>query len=128
MPLSDYKVGAVIPVSDMDEARAFYEGKLGLTAAGEDPDGGRTYSCAGGTTIHVYAHPGGAGASPATVAGWTVDEIESVVEDLSLNGVGFEHYDEPPMVTDEKGIVTFGTSKVAWFKDPDGNVLGLIQP
>lgn len=125
MPLSDYRVGAAIAVSDMDRAKEFYEGKLGFTAAGDDPDGGRTYACGGETTFHIFPSAS-AGGSGATVAGWTVDDVEGIVDELTAKGVTFEHYDTPP--TDEKGIAVVGNSKGAWFKDPDGNVLGLVQP
>src|SRR5436309_71138 len=98
MPLSNYRVGAAIAVSDMDRARDFYEDKLGFTAAGDDPDGGRTYECAGQTTLHVFPSPG-AGGSGATVAGWTVDDLEQVVDELNANRVTFEQYDQPPIAT-----------------------------
>jgi catechol 2,3-dioxygenase-like lactoylglutathione lyase family enzyme len=127
MPLSSYRVGAAIAVSDMSRAREFYEGKLGLTAAGDDADGGRTYECAEQTTLHVFPSPGAA-ASGATVAGWTVDNLEQLVDELSANGVAFERYDDERISTTDKGIAVFGDSKSAWLKDPDGNLLGLVQP
>jgi catechol 2,3-dioxygenase-like lactoylglutathione lyase family enzyme len=128
MSLSNYRVGAAIAVSDMNRARDFYEGKLGFAAAGDDPDGGRTYECAEQTTLHVFPSPVGAGASGATVAGWTVDDLEHVVDELRASGVTFERYDDEQISTNEKGIAVFGDSKSAWFKDPDGNVLALVQP
>jgi catechol 2,3-dioxygenase-like lactoylglutathione lyase family enzyme len=127
MSLSDYRVGAAVAVSDMERAREFYERSLGLTAPGDDPDGGRTYECGAGTTLHVFPSPGGAGKSTATVAGWTVDDLHAVVDELASRGVAFERYDQPPVTTDERGIARVGDSTGAWFKDPDGNVLGLIQ-
>jgi catechol 2,3-dioxygenase-like lactoylglutathione lyase family enzyme len=78
-------VGALVPVSDMARARDFYERKLGLAAGGDDPDGGRSYTCGEQTTLHVFPSAAGAGASGATVAGWYVPDIESVVE---VNAVG----------------------------------------
>jgi catechol 2,3-dioxygenase-like lactoylglutathione lyase family enzyme len=128
MSLSSYRVGAAIAVSDMNRAKEFYEGKLGFTAAGDDPDGGRSYECAEQTTLHVFPSPAAARASGATVAGWTVDDLEQVVDELTANGVTFERYDDEQISTDEKGIAVFGDSKSAWFKDPDGNVLALVQP
>jgi catechol 2,3-dioxygenase-like lactoylglutathione lyase family enzyme len=128
MPLSNYRVGAAVAVADMGRAREFYEGKLGFTAAGDDADGGRTYESGEGTTLHVFPSPAGAGASEATVAGWTVDDIEQLVEELTANGVTFERYRDERISTDDSGIATFGESKSAWFRDPDGNVLALVQP
>lgn len=127
MALSSYRVGAVVAVSDMNLAKDFYEGKLGLTAHGDDPGGGRTYRCGEQTMLHVFPSPGDAGKSHATVAGWYVNDLEEVVDDLTANGVGFERYDEPPIATNEKGIAVLGSSKGAWFKDPDGNTLGLLK-
>ena len=54
MALSSYRVGAVVAVSDMKLARDFYEKKLGLTAQGDDPDGGRTYQCGEQTMLHIF--------------------------------------------------------------------------
>ena len=128
MSLSNYRVGAAVAVSDMNRAREFYEGKLGFAAAGDDPDGGRTYECAEQTTLHVFPSPAAAAASGATVAGWTVDDLEHVVDELTASGVTFERYDDEQISTNDKGIAVFGDSKGAWFKDPDGNVLALVQP
>jgi catechol 2,3-dioxygenase-like lactoylglutathione lyase family enzyme len=128
MPLSNYRIGAAVAVSDMSRAREFYEGKLGFTAASDDPDGGRTYECGEGTTLHVFPSPAGGSASGATVAGWTVDDLEQLVDELTESGVTFERYEDERISTDDKGIATFGDSKTAWFKDPDGNVLALVQP
>jgi catechol 2,3-dioxygenase-like lactoylglutathione lyase family enzyme len=126
MSLSDYKVDPAVAVSDMERAREFYEGKLGLSAEREEGDGGRTYACGGQTSIHVFPSPN-ARASGATVAGWEVDDIETVVDELTARGVVFERYDDPPLTTDEKGIATPDGAKVAWFKDPEGNVLMIGQ-
>ena len=126
MSLSSFKVGAAIPVDDMSKAREFYEGKLGLSNPDEVGDGGVTYECGGGTTLHVFPSPGNAGKSEATIAGWDVDDVEKTVDELSANGVSFEQYDTDPVKTNEKGIATVDDTAVAWFKDPDGNVLGLV--
>ena len=123
MNLSRYPVGAGVAVSDMDRAREFYEGKLGLSGGKSPSDGGRTYSCASGTAIHVYPSPDNAGKSAATLAGWEVDDLDAVVDELTSKGVAFEHYDLAPVVTDERGIAMFPDGKIAYFKDPDGNVL-----
>ena len=124
--LSDYRVGAGLAVSDMDRARDFYEDKLGLRV-GTDSGDNIAYACADGTLIHIYTSPH-AGKSTATLAGFLVDDIERVVDELAARGVLFDQYDEGPVVTDEKGIATFeGDAKVAYFKDPDGNVLSIAQ-
>lgn len=127
MPLNAYRVDPAVGVSDMESARDFYEGKLGLTADGDDPDGGRTYACGDQTSLHVFPSPGYVGGTGATIAGWAVDDIDSVVDELTGKGVAFERYDDARLTTNEKGIAVVGGSKAAWFKDPDGNLLGLIQ-
>lgn len=127
MGLSKYKVAAGLAVSDMDRAREFYEGKLGLSV-GIDSGDNLQYRCAEGTVIHVYLSPDHAGKSTATLAGWGVNDIEEVVDELTSKGVTFERYDEGPIVTDEKGIATFdGGARVAYFKDPDNNTLSIAQ-
>ena len=125
MSLSNSRVGAVIAVSDMDRAKEFYEGKLGLSGGEDQPDGGRRYSCADGTTLHVYPSPDNAGKSTATLAGWWVDDVEATVDELAAKGVTFEQYGEP-FNTDSKGVAKFeGNAAGAWFRDPDGNTLAL---
>ena len=124
MSLSDRPVSASLPISDLDRANAFYEGKLGLSGGYDEVDGGRTYPCAGSTEIHIYPSPDNVGKSGATLAFWTVEDVEATVDELSANGVTFEQYGEP-FNTDAKGIARFGDDLVAWFKDPDGNILAI---
>jgi catechol 2,3-dioxygenase-like lactoylglutathione lyase family enzyme len=125
MGLSRYKVAAGLAVSDIDRAREFYEGKLGLSA-GIDSGDNLAYRCAEGSVMHVYLSPEHAGNSTATLASWYVDDVEGVVEELTSKGISFERYDEGPIITDEKGIATFeGGAKVAYFRDPDGNTLSI---
>jgi catechol 2,3-dioxygenase-like lactoylglutathione lyase family enzyme len=126
MGLSDSPVTPAIAVSDMARAREFYEGKLGLSGGEDQMDGGHTYPSGGGTSIHVYPSPENAGKSGATLAGWTVDDVEGTVDELASRGVTFERYGEP-FNTDEKGIARMGELTGAWFKDPDGNVLSIYN-
>ena len=127
MSLSKYKVAAGIAVSDMSVAREFYEEKLGLLV-GIDSGDNVQYRCGEGTVMHVYLSPEHAGKSTATLAGWGVNDIEMVVDELASKGVSFERYSEGSIVTDEKGIATFdGDAKVAYFKDPDGNTHSIAQ-
>jgi catechol 2,3-dioxygenase-like lactoylglutathione lyase family enzyme len=126
MSLTDYRIGAAVPVSDAAKAKEFYEGVLGLSGGQEQGDGGTTYPCADGTEIHPYPSPENAGKSGATLAFWTVDDIDKVVDDLASKGVTFEQYDMDPIKTNEKGIAGLPDgNKVAWFKDPDGNILAV---
>jgi catechol 2,3-dioxygenase-like lactoylglutathione lyase family enzyme len=124
MSLSASRVGATIAVSDMEKAKEFYEGKLGLSGGEDQGDGGRTYRCGEETRIHIYPSPSNAGKSSATLAAWQVDDVEGTVDELTASGVTFEQYGEP-FNTNEKGIATLEGLQVAWFKDPDGNTLAI---
>jgi catechol 2,3-dioxygenase-like lactoylglutathione lyase family enzyme len=126
MGLSEGRVEAAIAVSDMGRAVEFYERKLGLRSERADPDadGGRTYSCGGGTAVHVFPSPS-TRPSGATVAAWMVEDVEATVDELIGNGVRFEQYDDGPFATDAKGVAKLGGYVSAWVKDPDGNILGI---
>jgi catechol 2,3-dioxygenase-like lactoylglutathione lyase family enzyme len=127
MELSESQVIPVIAVSDMARAREFYEGRVGLSNGVERPDGGIRYPCGEGSEIHVYPSPGNAGRSPATLAGFEVDDIEATVDELAAKGVTFEQYDMDTIKTDARGIAQLGDAKAAWFRDPDGNILSVDQ-
>src|SRR5215204_831769 len=98
MGLSRYRVAAGVAVSDMDRARKFYEGKLGLSV-GIDSGDNLQYRCAEGTVMHVYLSPEHAGKSTATLVGWGVNDVEGVVDELTSKGVAFERYEEGPIIT-----------------------------
>jgi catechol 2,3-dioxygenase-like lactoylglutathione lyase family enzyme len=124
--LKSYRCGAAAAVSDMQRARQFYEQVLGLVPETDTGDN-VGYPCGGDTQINVYLSPN-AGTAQFTIAGFEVDDIETVVAQLTRQGVTFEQYDQPPIVTDAQGIAHFeGDAKVAYFKDPDGNILSLAQ-
>jgi catechol 2,3-dioxygenase-like lactoylglutathione lyase family enzyme len=106
-----------------EEARAFYADKLGFKFVKDD--GFALVFDAHGTTLRL-AKLNAVKPAQFTVLGWEVGDIASTVRELSNSGVTFERYDF--MHPDEQGIVTFPTGdKVAWFKDPDGNVLSVSQ-
>ena len=113
-----------IPACDIPRARRFYEEKVGLEAR-QEIAGGVVYECGGGSWIFLYESPG-AGTSKASQAFWQVEDIETEVAELKLRGVVFENYDQPGITT-VNGIADFGSSKGAWFRDPEGNILALIQ-
>lgn len=123
--LKDYPVHATIPVTDLDRAKAFYEQKLGLIPGDTTPEG-QVYAAGQNTLLYIYKR--GPSKADHTLAGFTVDNIEQAVDELTGKGVAFEQYNIPGgLVTNEKGIATMGESKAAWFKDPDGNILGVVQ-
>jgi catechol-2,3-dioxygenase len=122
--LRDHDVAATLAVTDMDAARSFYEGTLGLEPAMEQPEG-VVYS-AGNSKLMVYRSDF-AGTNRATAATWAVgDQLDSIVQDLRSNGVAFEHYDLPG-TTRDGDIHEMGDMRGVWFKDPDGNIIGLVN-
>jgi len=125
--LKNAKVSVTIGVADLEKEAEFYEGKLGLEGKKED-DGGITYECGGGTSIYLYPR-GVPSKAEHTIASFEVEDMEKEVDALIEKGVVFEQYDMPDVgiTTDEKGIATMGDLKVAWFKDPEGNILALGQ-
>ncbi|MGB6425376.1 MAG: VOC family protein [Solirubrobacterales bacterium] len=124
--MSRYRILANVAVSDIDRAREFYEGKLRLEVAAVTGDGGITYDCGEGTSLHIYSSPDNAGLSSATQVGWITPDINEAVAELAAEGVEFEQYDTEAIKTDERGIATIGDARSAWFRDPDGNILGVI--
>ena len=127
MGLKDCKVEALMAVSDLDEARRFYEDQLGLVPGEQEQEAIR-YFCAEGTSIFVYLQPDNAGKSSATLAGWTVDDLDRIMEELTSRGASFEHYDQPGIKTDHRGVFDAGEFRAAWIKDPDGNTMAITQP
>jgi len=108
---------------DYEKARAFYEGTLGFEFVSLDQFA--LVMQAGKSMIRIVKVPTFM-APPSTVLGWQVDNIEAIVDWLAKRGVVFDKY---PFVQDkERGIWTApGGSKIAWFKDPDGNVLSVSE-
>ncbi|MBD0348831.1 MAG: VOC family protein [Thermoleophilia bacterium] len=125
--LSGARVEAVVPVSDLDRAIEFYGQTLGLGTPERDEfpgtPGARFRS--GASTLYLYKSVG-AGQSRHTLVAFDVDDIDQAVASLRRNGVTFEEYDSPDIKT-ENGIATIGEERAAWFKDPDGNILGVAQ-
>lgn len=120
--LQNSKVMAMVPVKDLAKAKGFYNNVLGLKPANEH-DFGITYICGGGQ-MFVYPTPK-AGTAQSTVATWEVKDISAMVKELD-GKVEFEHYEYPGAEHDGP-IHIMGGMRAAWFKDPDGNILGLNQ-
>ena len=123
--LSNYRMNPSIAVSEMPRAEEFYEGKLGLVATQTGADGSKLYATGGDSSLHVYPSPDHAGRSTATLVTWYVDDVEGVVDTLTSNGVVFEHYDG--LAQDEHGVQREYGQPIAWFKDPAGNILSVMQ-
>lgn len=116
---------ATIAVKDMEVARRFYEGTLDLRRTGAEEPGAITYQ-AGSSAVLVYESEH-AGTNQATVVTWLVGEdLAEVVRTLKGRGVALERY-ELPGTTREGDVHVAGETKVAWFKDPDGNIHSLVN-
>lgn len=111
-------------VRDIDAAKAFYADTLGLEVT--ENDGMLHLHVGGGSPVLVYPKPNHEPAS-FTILNFPVSDIEDVVADLAKSGVAFEHYEGTPMATDDWGIFRGGGPLIAWFTDPSGNVLSVIQ-
>jgi catechol 2,3-dioxygenase-like lactoylglutathione lyase family enzyme len=130
--LENGHVASRLPVQDMQRARAFYADKLGLEPVEERP-GGLLYRCASGE----FALFESTGASPGTSTqmGWMVDDVVATVAELRSRGVAFEQVDVPGLTTVDDIAEVAGNypsrgsgEKAAWFRDSEGNMLGIGQP
>jgi catechol 2,3-dioxygenase-like lactoylglutathione lyase family enzyme len=130
--LSKGRVATRLPAQDLNRARAFYADKLGLEPV-EEREGGLRYVCAGGEFALFESQGGPSG--DHTQMGWEVEDIEATVAGLRSRGVVFEQYDLPGLRTVDgiadiegnypsKGVGERG----AWFRDSEGNMLGIGQP
>lgn len=123
--LGDKDAAANIAVRDLERAKKFYGETLGLTQIGSEGTEVIVFR-SGNTVINIYQSKY-AGTNQATALTWVVgDDVQGVVEALKAKGISFEHYDMPD-VTREGDVHIGGTMKVAWFKDPDGNILNIIS-
>ena len=112
-------------VDDTEAAKEFYGQTLGLEI--DDGEMGiLTLKIAGGANIVVYPKPNHIPAT-FTILNFPVDDIETTVDELTRSGVKFEHYDIPGLKADDKGIYRGQGPTIAWFKDPAGNVLSVIE-
>lgn len=123
--LNQKDVTATIAVKDIDVAGRFYQTTLGLRLAGTEGEEARSYQ-SGRSTLLVYRSRYAA-TNRATAATWIVgDELDAIVQELKAKGVVFEHYDLPD-TTRQGDVHVAGQTRVAWFKDPDGNILSLVN-
>ena len=122
--LSDKDAVATVAVKNLESAKKFYEQTLGLPKLMENEEV-LTFK-SGGSTLFVYRSQY-AGTNKSTAVTWVTDEVEEIVKTLKSRGVSFEHYDLPNM-SRQGDLHVAGTMKVAWFKDPDGNIFSLVTP
>jgi catechol 2,3-dioxygenase-like lactoylglutathione lyase family enzyme len=123
--LADKNVVATIAVRNLKAAKNFYEGTLGLKPTSKQQEGTVSYQC--GKSVLLVYESRYAGSNKATAATWTAgDDVEGIVKTLKAKGVAFEHYDFPG-ATLKGDVHVMGSHKVAWFKDPDSNILSIVN-
>jgi catechol 2,3-dioxygenase-like lactoylglutathione lyase family enzyme len=111
-------------VQDIQKAKEFYGQTLGLKIS--ESNGLLTLHFAGGNTVLIYPKPNHTPAT-FTVLNFPVESVEKEVDELAARGVRCEIYNEPNLKTDSKGIFRGGGPVIAWFKDPGGNILSVIE-
>ena len=126
--LGDKDAAATLAVKDIETARNFYENTLGLTQIENgSPDPTAALYRSGSSAILVYESRY-AGTNQATAASWAVgDEFDAIVQGLQGKGVSFERYDDLPGTTRDGDVHVMGDIRAVWFKDPDGNILNLVN-
>jgi len=112
-----------VPVTDLDRAKAFYGGTLGLMLLWESPASVR-FRCGDSSEVSVFKR--GPVTHEHTLAHFEVSDVEAIVRDLESKGVEFLDYAEGPLATTNH-IAQIGPARGAWIRDPDGNILGLRQ-
>ena len=124
--LKDTKAFSGFSANDIPKAKQFYQDILGLDVT--ESNGMLTLKFTNGAQVIIYPKPNHTPAT-FTVLNFPVDNVEKTVDELTTKGVKFEHYDMPQLKTDEKGIVRgHGGPTIAWFTDPAGNILSVLEP
>ena len=124
--LSDHLVFPILLSRDLDATRAFYHETLGLEVIREDADDRIVFRCGGGSQLVVTKSTVGTRDTQTQLA-WRVPDIHAAIADLRARGVRIEEYEAPDPITVD-GVADMGHSWAAWFIDPSGNVLAVVQP
>ena len=121
------RAAAMLPAQDLERAKAFYRDKVGLTATQErDPMGGLLYELSDGTGFAVFLSSGKSSGTHTQLA-LEVPDLDAAVKDLRARGLKFEEYDSPGLKT-VNGIAEIAGTKVAFFKDSEGNLVAIGLP
>ena len=122
--LGDSKAFSGFSANDIEKAKEFYGRTLELKVS--ETNGLLTLHLAGGSNVLIYPKPNHTPAT-FTVLNFPVDDVDQAVDELAKRGVRFEIYDLPDLKTDKKGIMRGNGPTIAWFKDPAGNILSVIE-
>lgn len=123
MDFKNTKAFSSFSVKDLDEAKRFYGQTLGLEVS--ESDEGLILQTKGGIDVFIYPKPDHTPAT-FTVLNFIVDDVDSAVNELTKMGVNFQIYDKGELKTDDRGVFQ-GKPKIAWFKDPAGNFLSILE-
>lgn len=123
MDFKNTKAFSSFSVKDLDEAKRFYGQTLGLEVS--ESDEGLILQTKGGIDVFIYPKPDHTPAT-FTVLNFVVDDVDTAVDELTKMGVRFQIYDKGELKTDDRGIFQ-GKPKIAWFKDPAGNFLSILE-
>ncbi|HEX9550872.1 MAG TPA: VOC family protein [Candidatus Limnocylindrales bacterium] len=124
--LADHPVFPILLATDLAASRTFYRDTLGLEIIREDEGDRLLFRCGNGTQLAVTKSTVGT-ADTQTQMAWRVPDIHAALDDLRARGVRIEEYEDPDPVTTD-GVADMGHSWAAWFIDPSGNVLAVVQP
>ena len=125
--LGSNRISAVLVSTDLDRSQAFYQDKVGLTLSPATIKNHLVFDCGAGTSLLIYGRGSGNKADHAQVRFWSTDIGKDVAE-LVGRGVEFEEYAMETFKTVDHVVTSPGIGRAAWFKDPDGNTIGLVQP
>jgi catechol 2,3-dioxygenase-like lactoylglutathione lyase family enzyme len=123
MDFKNTKAFSSFSVKDLEETKKFYGQTLGLEIA--ETDEGLILQIKGGNDVFIYPKPDHTPAT-FTVLNFVVDEVDKAVDELTQMGVRFQLYDKGELKTDDRGVFQ-GKPKIAWFKDPAGNFLSILE-
>jgi predicted enzyme related to lactoylglutathione lyase len=123
--LNPNKAFSSFSVNDIQKAKEFYGKTLGVNVS-SGPEGTLVLALAGDNKALMYPKPNHQPAS-FTVLNFPVDNVEQTVDELNQRGVRFEVYNEPNLKTDSRGISRGNGPTIAWFKDPAGNILSVLE-
>lgn len=123
MDFKNTKAFSSFSVKDLDEAKRFYGQTLGLEVS--ESDEGLILQTKGGIDVFIYPKPDHTPAT-FTVLNFIVDDVDSAVNELTKVGINFQIYDKGELKTDDRGVFQ-GKPKIAWFKDPAGNFLSILE-
>jgi catechol 2,3-dioxygenase-like lactoylglutathione lyase family enzyme len=122
--LGDSKAFSGFSANDIEKAKEFYGRTLGLKVS--ESNGLLMLHLAGGNNVLIYPKPNHTPAT-FTVLNFPVDDVDQAVDELTKRGVRFEIHDLPDIKTDRKGIMRENGPTIAWFKDPAGNILSVLE-